>query len=564
MVEENAVAPEAVAPAAVAPADVVVEATENVDAEVDTAVAAMAATGIRPDPSIMEIRMELMFKGLGLKDAAAKALVHEQSISTPSILRDMSEYDITTLCKVIRKPGGQVEEDVPGIGRNAGRTRMVPNPGAPIAMIHETRIKLARFYLKYKEMTSRIVETRAMTPSAIQELHDFKLVLEIESELPDVTTIPNLTHDRIFEWFDEFREYLDERVGKASQRPLSYVVRKTTAVKPSMLDPETGKPDSTYMNYSHEVHDRAPIKVRNETTRIETYDHHFLADNVTVWKILWLKLKKGKYSSYLRPFLKSRDARKAFFALHDQLLGHAAIANYGNAAENRLKDLVLDGTKTKNWNFDKYLVEHKEQHMILEKLKEYGHAGLSESSKVNHFTLGITDPTLQPVKASLAVSGFDLSFDAVVTSYRTYKSSLQMQPGKTANKRVNVSAVSTTSGNRTSDRENKIGEKEDGFDSSKDYSKFSVKPRFYKVGEWNGLSKAQRNFLRANSRKKANKQNGNKNTRPSELKTMRAQIAQLQREVAVVDDSDETESSDEMQQPPKKKKKSTFLVSKKR
>jgi len=63
-------------------------------------------------------------------------------------------------------------------------------------------------------------------------------------------------------------------------------------------------------------------------------------------------------------------------SLKDQLLGKAIIANYDDAAENRLKDLVLDGTTTKNWNFDQYQVEHNEQDMIHYKLKAYGQTGL--------------------------------------------------------------------------------------------------------------------------------------------------------------------------------------------
>lgn len=410
------------------------------DAAVAVAVASMANAGIQPDPSIMEIKMELMFKALGLKAAAGKALVHERAISDLSILREMTEYEITTLCKVIREPGGQVEEHIPGVGRNANRTRMVLNPGAPIAMIHETNIKLTRFYLKFKEMTSRTVDPNMVKISAIKELRDYKLILEEETPIPDVETIPNLTHDRILEWFDEFREYLAERVGTESQRPLAYVVRKNTAVKPDLLDPEMGKPNSIYRDYAHEIHDRAPIKVYNEETleTTDVYDRHFMTDNVTVWKILWLRLKKGKYQSYVKPFLKAQDARKAFVALQDQLLGTAVIANYANAAENRLKDLVLDGTRRKNWNFDKYLVEHKEQHMILDDLKAYGYAGLSETSKVNHFTMGITDPNLQPVKDALAASGIDFSFDEVVTSYRTYKSSLQRTKTIGHKRRINV------------------------------------------------------------------------------------------------------------------------------
>ena len=159
--------------------------------------------------------------------------------------------------------------------------------------------------------------------------------------------------------------------------------------------------------------------------------------------------------------------------LHYQLLGEQAIGNYAAAAELKLQTLNLNGTKTKNWNFERYLVEHKEQHMILEKLKDYGHAGISELSKVSYFKRGITDPALEHVKGSLACQKGTTTFDDVVTAYRTYKQSFTSDKGTTRS--INVSAISASTGNRTSDRENKIGEKEDGYDQSKDYSNYHVK-----------------------------------------------------------------------------------------
>jgi hypothetical protein len=121
---------------------------------------------------------------------------------------------------------------------------------------------------------------------------------------------------------------------------------------------------------------------------------------------------------------------------------------------------------------------------------------------------GITDPVLDPVKALLACQKATPDFDDVVTAYRTYKQSLTGDKGTT--RLVNISAISSSTGNRTSDRENKIGETEDGYNQSKDYSSYHVKPRFYKTGEWNSLKRGERNYLRTVSRNKSNKSYANK------------------------------------------------------
>jgi hypothetical protein len=109
----------------------------------------------------------------------------------------------------------------------------------------------------------------------------------------------------------------------------------------------------------------------------------------------------------------------------------------------------------------------------------------------------------------------------------------------------------------------KTGEKEDGFDINKDYSQYSLAPRFYKVTEWNKLSKGQRIFLRKNSKLK----NSNNDVDTSSSKTKRhnkaleAKIAKLESDV-IISESDDTDDADEP--PLHKKKGTTFLLSKKR
>jgi hypothetical protein len=53
-------------------------------------------------------------------------------------------------------------------------------------------------------------------------------------------------------------------------------------------------------------------------------DRHFRNDNAEVWDILWMRLKKGEYQAYIKPYLKRQDGRAAFTTLHHQLLGRDA------------------------------------------------------------------------------------------------------------------------------------------------------------------------------------------------------------------------------------------------
>ena len=477
------------------------------------------------DPNPMnEVAMTLLFRRIGLSDAASQFLTTDQGISKLVTLARLNETEVVMLCKITRKPGGQIEVAIPADGRRNATTHMVSNPGIPVAMLQEKNLRLAHFFLKYKKMTSRIITYDEVNIPSIEAFEDYKDtiadMIEATKEIPDIDKIPNLTHERIFEWFDEFREFLRPRIGKRSGRPLSYVVRKDLEVKNDSLDPAFGEDGSAYNTHGEEVEARAPIKRYDEGGTITTEDdRYFKSDNAEVWEFLWLRFKNGKYQAYIKPFLNKRDGRAAFTTLHHQLLGEQAIGNYAAAAELKLQTLNLNGTKTKNWNFERYLVEHKEQHMILEKLKDYGHAGISELSKVSYFKRGITDPALEHVKGSLACQKGTTTFDDVVTAYRTYKQSFTSEKGTTRS--INVSAISASTGNRTSDRENKIGEKEDGYDQSKDYSNYHVKPRFYKTGEWNSLKRGERNYLRTVSRNKSNKSYANKDGNRDENKLKR-------------------------------------------
>ena len=65
-----------------------------------------------------------------------------------------------------------------------------------------------------------------------------------------------------------------------------------------------------------------------------------------------------------------------------------------------------DGKSRKNWSFSKYVLAHKEQHILLDKLKDFGsYPGLDEGSKRRYFLQGITDESLHTVKASIAGAG---------------------------------------------------------------------------------------------------------------------------------------------------------------
>ena len=455
--------------------------------------------------------MKALFQRIGFTQGASDYMVTEQGIDSMAQLDNLDEETVTGLCKLCRKPGGTV-----GIGALPARRQAAaaanappphfPNPGNPVPMLKELNLKIAIFLVKHRIMIDRTPVFTDITSATVTDIKDFKKELE-SMKSPEQDTAPQLTQKRIFEFFDEFKEFLAENIGPISNRPLAYVVREKEDVKDAETDPMYGQLDSIYNNNIHEIEHRAPIT--SIVNGVETQHKHFKLDNTIVWKLLLSILTDTTFITYIKRFASKQDGRSAFKALKTHLLGEDAINNHASKAENRLTELNLDGQRKKNWDFNKYVLAHKEQHIILEKLTEYGYAGIDDNSKIRYFLQGITDPKLDAVKANLACqTGLIKTFDYVVTSYRTY---MQTHKETTANKRtaLNISQLTSNSASnnaRSGNRNNRFsGSKkrspdDDGYVANKNYDKSKIATRYYASKEWNALKSDQRNYLREQSR----------------------------------------------------------------
>ena len=74
-------------------------------------------------------------------------------------------------------------------------------------------------------------------------------------------------------------------------------------------------------------------------------------------------------------------------AFKNHYLGPNNIGNMAATAEHNLINAACRG-EGRHWDFERYATLHKEQHIILEGLKEYGYAGMDEGSKQGTYLLG--------------------------------------------------------------------------------------------------------------------------------------------------------------------------------
>ncbi len=107
--------------------------------------------------------------------------------------------------------------------------------------------------------------------------------------------------------------------------------------------------------------------------------------------------------------------------LHIILLGGQRVVSTGSAIVTKLQSFRYEGDR-KNFNFDKYVNLHIEQHNPHADLQEYGVAPLAENLKTLWFQDGIRDPSLNALKASINANRASFTdFDSVKDAYGEFK-----------------------------------------------------------------------------------------------------------------------------------------------
>jgi hypothetical protein len=169
---------------------------------------------------------------------------------------------------------------------------------------------------------------------------------------------------------------------------------------------------------------RAPILHTDLThsqlsTSLETlesdgpFDPSFLADMVTVYNVLHACWGKSSWWSHVKKFSKTKNGQQVYRTLHTLLLGGQYVVLTGSAIATKLQSFRYERDH-KNFNFDKYMNLHVEQHSQHADLQEYGVVPLAENLKTLWFQDGIRDPSLDAVKASINANRANFTdFDSV-------------------------------------------------------------------------------------------------------------------------------------------------------
>jgi hypothetical protein len=313
---------------------------------------------------------------------------------------------------------------------------------------------------------------------------------------------------------------------------LDYVVRTDIAVKPEAEDPA-----ENYETVDQEMTARAPHTGRS-----------FVNDRRKVWDIMSNICGKHSCFVYINPALWTRNGRDAYTILFDHFLGPNNVGNMASEAETKLTSTLYNGEK-KRFTWETYVRIHTEQYSVLSGLKDYGYAGIDDSSKVRHLLKGIKTTELDVCKTQVMASpSLRDNFAVTVELYATF-----IKKMKAENPQLNVSEVSFARGKGG---KNSYGKRHSTGISN--VSNDAVDDSFFEKHEYNALTPHQNNTLRLKRLKRGHVGKSHTGTGNNNVKNNRkgATIKSLTRSKATLstkidkfslpdDDEDEDESSDE-------------------
>ena len=334
----------------------------------------------------------------------------------------------------------------------------------------ENNIKLAPYFLQFKEHTSRALDAASITLGNVRSVLDHKKW----EETHDDVNAPTLDEKDWPHTIEAIEECFRGCLGDSSKIPLAYVIRTNE-------DP-AGDPAAGWASKADELIGRAPICVGGNPVP------NFLADNIKVWELLSGLTHKHTCWMYAKPFQRTRDGQGSFLALRDHYLGPNNVDNMASLAEKKLA-MTTDTGECRCWTFQKYITLHKDQHSILEGLTEHGYVGIDKRLKVHYLFDGIKTDDLNVIKGQiLATAALRNDFNACMTLFSDYL--LQVKANKVT-KHATIAAVTTNKTNR------------EGHDTVT--PNMTVEDRYYKIPEYKRLSRAKKLDLKLLCEKRGGK-----------------------------------------------------------
>ena len=154
---------------------------------------------------------------LGFSAKAYGFITEDQGLDKLDELKVLTNDEIESLCKVVWRPGGTVPN--PNTG-GPGQPATLSNPGEQVLLRAELNLKLACYYLRFKDQTSCVVGPPEINLVIFRELRNHRYWEKFHKDVD----APELSLQDWSRNIESIEEWLQGCLG-VSKIPLAYVVR---------------------------------------------------------------------------------------------------------------------------------------------------------------------------------------------------------------------------------------------------------------------------------------------------------------------------------------------------
>ena len=216
------------------------------------------------------IALRAMLERLGFSAPAALYITNDQGMNELSEFTLLTNDEVENLCKVVRRPGGTIPNPQRAALQEAGddipadMPAHVPKPGIVVPLRAVNNLKLACYFLRFREKTSRDSDPGVVTLPEIRALRNLR-DWEKDHEDPTPPEINSKNWPMTIEAIDE---YLRGCLGVTSI-PLAYIIRDEEEPLPN--------PDDGFPTKQDALIARAPIRT---PPAFDAYHPTYLADRI--------------------------------------------------------------------------------------------------------------------------------------------------------------------------------------------------------------------------------------------------------------------------------------------
>ena len=248
---------------------------------------------------------------LGIADAAVRDALVAEGLDNFTVLKNLTDKDITEMCENCKAPGGTIPNPAYHATNNPNVAQNIRNPGIRIGHVTYTLLRQLQYFGFAMARVGRTVTAANATLECLSNTWKRYQLEKDYNAKPDKPPKLEKVKD-VRKTIENLKSYFAQKYG-SNDAALSYVIR-TEGEVPAVAD------DYGFGVPSHNA--ELERRLKHEGPAYE-------ADNVLVWTIIRHVTHGGPAWPWVQQHARTQDGREAFLSLRTHYLG--------TAFQNRIK-----------------------------------------------------------------------------------------------------------------------------------------------------------------------------------------------------------------------------------